>query len=60
MCNLLDGDTLARFDQAFGNYQFNSIDMQNYPPGEYEFKISGTVGNKSDFITFKMILVDPC
>ena len=60
MCSVVDGETRAIFDPVFGNYEFYSIDMQSFPVGTYEFKITGTVGSKSDFITFKMILVDPC
>ena len=34
--------------------------MANYPPGEYTFTITGTVGAKSVTATFVMTLVDPC
>ena len=60
MCNLIDGETRGTFDPVFGNYLFHSTDMVKYPNGQYEFKITGTVGNKSDFVTFSMQLSDPC
>ena len=34
--------------------------MANYSPGDYTFEITGTVGSKSDSITFVMTLTDPC
>ena len=38
----------------------NSIDKATYIPGTYKFKITATVGSKSNFITFDLKLVDPC
>ena len=60
MCSKTDGSTNGIFDIATGSYQFYSIDMANYLPGAYTFKITGTVGNKSASATFVMTLVDPC
>ena len=60
LCSKTDGSTNGIFDTATGNYQFYSIDMANYLPGTYTFKITGTVGNKSAFATFIMTLADPC
>ena len=34
--------------------------MATYVPGVYRFKITATVGSKSNFITFDIKLVDPC
>ena len=34
--------------------------MAKYVPGTYRFKITATVGSKSNFITFDLKLVDPC
>ena len=60
LCSLSDGDTRAVFDTITGNYEFYSIDMANYQPGQYTFEITGTVGTKSAKATFVMTLVDPC
>ena len=60
LCSLTDGDTSGVFDQVTGNYDFYSIDMANYLPGQYTFEITGTVGTKSASATFVMTLVDPC
>ena len=60
LCAIADGDTHGVFDPITGNYEFYSIDMANYPAGQYTFEITGTVGNKSDTATFVMTLVDPC
>ena len=60
ICSVDDGGTQASFHPSTGNYEFESIDMLNYPPGVYDFKVTGTVGTKSDFIIFTMELVDPC
>ena len=34
--------------------------MASYKPGNYKFKITGTVGIKSTSSTFEINLVDPC
>lgn len=34
--------------------------MANYKPGQYTFEITGTVGSKSEKVTFIMTLKDPC
>ena len=34
--------------------------MWAYPPGDYVFEITGSVGSKSDTVEFVMTLVDPC
>ena len=60
LCDIIDGDTHSVFDPITGNYYFESIDMANYLPGDYTFKITGTVGSKSAFETFTLTLVDPC
>ena len=60
VCSKTDGDTVATFSTTTGDYSFISIDKVNYPPGEYEFTITGTVGLKSVTATFVMTLVDPC
>ena len=60
LCAIADGSTHGVFDHITGNYQFYSIDMTNYLPGQYTFEITGTVGTKSASATFVMTLVDPC
>ena len=60
ICSILDGATVANFDPVTGNYDFQSVDMANYPAGAYTFTIKGTVGAKSVTETFVMTLVDPC
>ena len=60
ICSILDGATVANFDPVTGNYDFQSVDMANYPAGAYNFTIKGTVGAKSVTETFVMTLVDPC
>jgi len=60
LCALTDGDSHGVFDPITGNYEFYSIDMAKYLPGQYTFEITGTVGDKSDTATFVMTLVDPC
>ena len=60
LCAIADGTTHGVFDPITGNYEFYSIDMANYQPGQYTFEITGTVGTKSASATFTMTLVDPC
>ena len=60
LCAHNDGDTHGVFDETTGNFKFYSIDMANYPAGEYTFEITGSVGDKSASSTFTMKLVDPC
>ena len=60
LCSIVDGDTQGVFDPINGNYEFFSIDMANYIPGQYTFEITGTVGDKSASSTFVMTLVNPC
>ena len=35
MCGIIDGETRAVFDAVFGNYEFQSFDMVNFPVGTY-------------------------
>ena len=60
LCDLEDGNTAGVFDPITGNYDFSSIDMAKYPPGDYTFQVTGTVGNKSASKTFTVTFVDPC
>lgn len=52
--------TKINFDPMTGNYYFETSEMWAYPPGDYVFEITGSVGTKSDSITFVMTLLDPC
>ena len=60
LCNIQNSMTSALFDPATGHYQFESRDLVGVQPGDYTFEITGTVGTKSDYITFVLTLVDPC
>ena len=60
LCSINDGDTHGVFNPTTGNYEFYSIDLANYPAGEYTFEITGTVGSKSAKANFVMTLIDPC
>ena len=56
MCNALT----ATFSIADGTFEFETTDMVAWPPGDYVFKITGTLGDKSDDATFTLTLADPC
>ena len=60
LCAIDDGDTQGVFDPITGNYEFYSIDVDNYLPGSYTFEITGSVGLKSATATFVMTLENPC
>lgn len=60
LCDFNDGDTVGNFDAITGNYSFKTIDLAKYPPGDYVFEVTGTVGNRSVSKTFTLTLVDPC
>ena len=60
LCDIIDGSTQGSFNTATGDYFFQSTDVFAFEPGTYEFKITGTVGIKSDTATFSLILVDRC
>ena len=57
---MIYGETEGTFDPVTGNYQFSSIDKQNFPEGLYELEITGTIGSLSDSFTLEIELVDPC
>ena len=60
ICQITDNETISTFDTASGNYSFISLDMINFPPGDYIFEITGRVGAKTATATFTMTIVDPC
>ena len=35
--DFVDGESMGSFDPVTGNYQFKSIDVPNYPAGDYVF-----------------------
>jgi len=53
-----DYSTNNYFDQ--GNYSFQSNDMDNYPPGNYHFTFTITIGNSKADVLFTMTLTNPC
>jgi hypothetical protein len=60
LCSVNEGATSGTFDSVTGNYRFSSIDMQNFPPGEYTIRITGTEGTLSATYDFTITLVNPC
>ena len=50
----------ATFDSQIGDYQFQTTDMVEYPPGTYSLLITGTVGSRSDSFIMTVKFVDPC
>ena len=49
--------------EADGSLVFKTTDLVEYPPGEIEFTIRGTVGTLipiSQLVTIKIILINPC
>ena len=52
-------DSQATFD-ASGSDTLQTIDMDQYPAGPYTLRITGTVGNKSDYTEIIVTFVDPC
>lgn len=43
-----------------GGFSFETTDKDTYPPGEYTFTVTGTVGSASDSVTIPVNIVDPC
>ena len=56
----ITGTSTASFSATTGKYQLSTTDIVTYVPGVYTFKITATVGSKTNFITFDLKLVDPC
>ena len=59
ICNLLDATINAVFTGT-GTYKVTTADMVNYPPGAYNFEITGHVGSNNAKETFIATFVDPC
>ena len=45
LCSL---PTVSYFDAEYGDWYFDSTDMNEWPPGDYYFWITGTVGALSE------------
>jgi len=56
----ITGSSAASFSTLTGKYQLSTTDIATYVPGVYTFKITASVGSKTNFITFDLKLVDPC
>jgi len=52
--------TSTRFDTTTGDFTFFTRDKERWPPGTYSFKITVTVGDRSEIVEFDMILHEPC
>ena len=69
-CDYLDGPridqdlcslpTVSYFDSEYGDWYFDSTDMNEWPPGDYYFWITGTVGVLSEGYELHFHLGNPC
>lgn len=50
----------ATFDKLTGDYQFNCHDATTFPPGEYEFCVTPSIGTVKVDVTFSVTLIDDC
>lgn len=48
------------FDTVDGSFSFSTNDKTTYPPGEYTFTVTGSVGSASDSVTITVTIEDPC
>ena len=60
LCSIIDGDTVGAFDITKGAFNFNSIDMANFPAGTYPMEITATSGARVNSLTVNLVLIDPC
>ena len=60
LCDVAEDAASGVFDKITGNYDFSSLDMAKYPPGDYTFTITATVGDKTVSKDFTVTFVDPC
>ena len=51
---------VSSFDTTWGDWYFESTDMNEWPPGEYSFRITGTIADQSDSYDLFFILLNPC
>ena len=69
-CEFIDGPrtdedlcavtNISFFDPDYGDFFFYGDDPYEWPPGDYIFKITGTIGDLSDVYDFVLKLEDPC
>ena len=57
LCSL---PTVSYFDAEYGDWYFDSTDMNEWPPGDYYFWITGTVGALSEGYELHFRLGNPC
>lgn len=50
----------STFSEENGSFSWASSDMSSFPPGEYKFRITGTVGSSSHSVEFTLKLESPC
>ena len=43
--DLCDVSNISSFDAKWGDWYFYATDMNEWPPGEYIFRITGTIGD---------------
>jgi hypothetical protein len=60
LCNFDDGDSSAHIDPWTGEFDFDLIDNEMFPPGSYVFLITVRVGDKVVTGTFDITIEDPC
>ena len=60
LCSIIDGSTVGNFNSENGYYSFQSVDIDNYPIGDYHFRITITSGLTVEFFDFNLRLTDPC
>ena len=63
ICDTWYFTTSSSFDTVTGDYTLHTLDVPNYPPGDYVFEITGVAGTNADVsevITFTLKMIDPC
>jgi hypothetical protein len=50
----------STFNSQTGQFTFQSADKVNFPPGNYDYTITATIGSMSKSVTFTLSLLDPC
>jgi hypothetical protein len=50
----------SSFDPNTGVFTFSTQDQTNFPPGNYDFTVTATIGQTSTDVTFTMSLTNPC
>lgn len=60
LCDVVDGDSVGKFDLTTLTYSFTSVDVVGFPEGVYTFEITTVFGSLSNVDTIVMRLVNPC